>query len=86
MSLSQTSLGIVTAALTGQPAISRVAELPADSGSGRWLRSFGADRSVAVPWLDQQGSVQGILSVALPFDCPLAEAAVIERIRKTQVQ
>ena len=36
--LSQTSLGIVAAALTGQPAVSRVEELPADSGSGRWLR------------------------------------------------
>ena len=36
--LSQTSLGIVAAALTGQPAISRAHELPADSGSGRWLR------------------------------------------------
>ena len=43
--LSQTSLGIVAAALTGQPAVSRVEELPADSGSGRWLRaSARADR------------------------------------------
>ena len=84
--LSQTSLGIVAAALTGQPAMSRVAELPADSGSGRWLRAFGADRSVAVPWLDAQGSVQGILSVALPIDSALADEAVIERIRNHQVQ
>ena len=84
--LSQTRLGIVAAVHTGQPAISRVDELPADSGSGRWLRAFGAGRSVAVPWLDAQGAVQGILSVALPINSPLADEAVIEDIRKNLVQ
>jgi hypothetical protein len=43
--LRQQNLGIVVAAVSGRPAISRVAELPADVGSGAWLRSFGASRS-----------------------------------------
>src|SRR4051812_21966330 len=45
-------LGIVRAAATGEPAVSRVDDLPADSGSGLWLRRFGATRSVAVPVRD----------------------------------
>ena len=66
VSLSQTSLGIVVAAITGQPVVSRVEDLPANSGSGRWLRAFGASRSVAVPVQDPHGSVCGVVSVALP--------------------
>ena len=79
--LSQTSLGIVTAALTGQPAVSRVAELPADSGSGRWLRAFGASRSVAVPIRGEGGKLQGVFSVALTADSTLGDRLVAERIR-----
>src|SRR4051812_32663029 len=56
--LAQTNLGIVAAAVTGRPAISRVDELPPDSGSGRWLRAFEASRSVAVPVRDAAGSVR----------------------------
>jgi hypothetical protein len=83
--LSQTSLGIVAAALTGQPAVSRADELPADSGSGRWLRAFGASRSVAVPMSDAQGLLRGVFSIALPADCQLDDHAVIESIRKNGV-
>ena len=83
--LSQTSLGIVAAALTGQPTVSRVAELPANSGSGRWLRAFGADRSVAVPLSDSRGSVHGVFSVALPEDCQLDDHEVVESIREVEV-
>lgn len=64
--LSQRSLGIVAAASSGRPAISRVGELPADSGSGAWLRAFGASRSVAVPIRETNGDVVGVFSVALP--------------------
>jgi hypothetical protein len=83
--LSQTSLGIVAAALTGQPAVSRVAELPADSGSGRWLRAFGASRSVAVPIRGEGGKIQGVFSVALTADSTLGDRLVAERIRGTLV-
>ena len=83
--LSQTSLGIVAAALTGQPAVSRVAELPADSGSGRWLRAFGASRSVAVPIRGEGGKIQGVFSVALTADSTLGDRIVAERIRGTLV-
>lgn len=79
--LSQTSLGIVAAALTGQPAVSRVIELPADSGSGHWLRAFGAGRSVAVPLSDTDGSVRAILSVAMPACSHLDDNSIIESIR-----
>ncbi len=84
--LSQTSLGIVAAALTGQPTVSRVAELPANSGSGRWLRAFGADRSVAVPLSDVRGSVHGVFSVALPKYCQLDDHEVVESIREVEVR
>ncbi len=84
--LSNTSLGIVTAALRGQPAVSRVAELPADSGSGRWLRAFGASRSVAVPLNDDQGSVRGVLSVALPASCELDDNAIVASVSKNKVR
>ena len=83
--LSQTSLGIVAAALTGQPAVSRVAELPADSGSGRWLRAFGASRSVAVPIRGEGGKIQGVFSVALTADSTLGDRLVAERICGTLV-
>ena len=83
--LSQTSLGIVAAALMGQPAVSRVAELPADSGSGGWLRAFGASRSVAVPIRGEGGKIQGVFSVALTADSTLGDRIVAERIRGTLV-
>src|SRR5271157_892243 len=78
--LSQTGLGIVAAALTGQPAVSRVADLPADSGSGRWLRAFGASRSVAVPIRGEGGKIQGVFSVALAADSTVGDRIVAERI------
>ncbi len=83
--LSQTSLGIVAAVLTGEPAVSRVDELPADSGSGRWLRAFGASRSVAVPIPGERGKIQGVFSVALTAESTLGIQVVAERIRGTLV-
>lgn len=79
--LSQTGLGIVAAALTGQPAVSHVENLPADSGSGRWLRAFGASRSVAVPIRGEGAKIQGVFSVALAADSTLGDQIAAERIR-----
>jgi len=84
--LSQTSLGIVAAVLTGQPAVSRVDELPADSGSGHWLREFGASRPVAVPLSGAHEVLRGVLSVALPADCRLDDHAIVESIRNYEVR
>jgi hypothetical protein len=84
--LSQTSLGIVAAALSGHPTVSRVDELPADSGSGRWLRSFGASRSVAVPLSDADGLRRGVFSVALPASCQLDDDAIVGSIRNMEIR
>ena len=59
---------------------SRTAELPAEAGSGFWLRAFGASRSVAVPLLDARGGVHAVVSVALD-ESPLDDEAVADRIR-----
>jgi hypothetical protein len=58
-------LGIVKAAASGRVVASVAAELPADSGSGYWLRAFGASRSVAVPVVDDGGRVALVVSIAL---------------------
>jgi hypothetical protein len=81
VSLSHQTLGIVAAAIEACPVVSRAAQLPANSGSGRWLRAFGANRSVAVPIHDPSGAVQGILSIALPEECQETDDAVIRFIQ-----
>ena len=73
-------LGIVRAATLGVVTTSRTEELPAESGSGLWLRAFGASRSVAVPLFHAQGGVHAVVSVALA-DSPLDDQAVADRIR-----
>ncbi len=80
VSRAEGDLGIVRAANLGVVTASRTAELPAESGSGLWLRAFGASRSVAVPLLDARGSVHAIVSVALA-ESPLDDQAVADRIR-----
>jgi hypothetical protein len=77
VSLGQKDLGIVIAVTTGQPALSRVDELRSDAGSGHWLRAFGATRSIAVPVRDHEGTVRGVVSVALPANHPLGDGDVI---------
>ncbi len=64
VSLNSTELGIVVAAVTGEPRVSVASELSPDEGSGLWLRRFAADRSVAMPVVDE-GLVTGVVSVAL---------------------
>lgn len=76
--IEQASLGIVGAARTGQVTVSRVDELPADSGSGHWLRRFAAARSVAVPVRDRSGALVRVVSVALVGSS--ADDALIARI------
>jgi hypothetical protein len=82
VSLDRAGLGIVIAALSGQPAISRLETIPADgeSTSGHWLRAFGASRSVAVPLLDDEGQCLGVLAVAVPASCHLADSTVVQQI------
>ncbi|GAC1448340.1 MAG: hypothetical protein NVSMB9_31400 [Isosphaeraceae bacterium] len=75
-----TGLGILQAASSGEPAVSRVDRLPPDSGSGLWLRRFGATRSVAVPILDGSGLVVHVVALALPQDTP-EDGSVTEAIR-----
>ena len=58
-------LGIVRAAHEGRVAVSIARDLPAEIGSGRWLRAFGADRSVAVPLANVLGWEAVVLSVAV---------------------
>jgi hypothetical protein len=71
--LERADLGIVRACLEGQPAISRVGEMPPESGSGHWLRAFGAGRSVAVPL----GAA--VISIALSGDW--TDEHIITRLR-----
>ena len=76
--LTLSNFGIVGAATTGRATISIAAELPAEAGSGRWLRAFGAARSVAVPLLDDRGRVGGVVSLALGLEpgAEVVEAAI----------
>jgi hypothetical protein len=78
--LTQANLGIVRAFVDGETCIARAAELPEENGSGRWLRAFGAVRSVAVPILDSRGTVRAVFSVALG-EGSLSEEALSERVR-----
>lgn len=63
--VTDTGLGIVLAARTRVVTEYRADDLPPESGSGYWLRGFEADRSIAVPQLDQAGNLVRILSVAV---------------------
>ena len=81
VSLDQTSLGIVQAARGAACVVSRAAELPPHAGSGRWLRAFGAARSVAVPLEDASGAVVAVLSVALD-DPPPDDKAIAARLHQ----
>lgn len=74
-------LGVVRAATSGTVAASHAAGLPADAGSGYWLRAFGAARSVAVPLADAAGAVRAIWSVALG-PAPPDDEAVADRVRE----
>jgi hypothetical protein len=78
--LGQADLGIVRAVLSGGPAVSRADDLPADTGSGLWLRRFGASRSVALPLREGEGAVLAVVSVALAGRTP-GDGAVAKALR-----
>jgi hypothetical protein len=79
--LDPTPLGIVGAANTRAPVISVAAQLSPSLGSGRWLRAFGASRSIAVPLLGPSGTVLAVLSIALP-DAIIPDREVLERLQE----
>jgi hypothetical protein len=74
VSLGQQDLGIVRAAVAGTVTISGAAQLPVGSGSGLWLRAFGAACSIAVPLGDPGGRLLGVASIALATDAPDRDA------------
>ena len=78
--LTDAGLGIVRAAVEGAVLVSIAAELPPDAGSGRWLRAFGAERSIAVPIFGPDGRVESVLSVALAAS-PMDVDRVAELVR-----
>lgn len=78
--LDRLDLGVVKAWADRLPAISVAEQLPAETGSGHWLRAFGAERSVAVPLGDTEGSVWAVLSIALA-EPPRDHVALIQRLR-----
>jgi hypothetical protein len=82
VSLDRRELGVVAAVLERRMVVSVAAELPADIGSGYWLRAFGASRSVAVPIINTNDSVEAIVSVALaaggPSDIEVATMIRVE--------
>ena len=81
--LDQPDLGIVWAATSGRTTVSESASLAPDSGSGHWLRAFGASRSVAVPIRDDAGAVRAVCSVAVREGRAGDERSIVQRIRKT---
>ena len=64
VAISRPDLGIVGAAIDARPKVSIAAELSRASGSGMWLRRFGAARSIAVPRI-VEGLVVEVASVAV---------------------
>jgi hypothetical protein len=74
--LERAELSIVQAAVTGAVVVARVAQWPVETGSGYWLRQFGAARSVAVPLAAAAGGTWGVLSLALADETvPATEVA-----------
>ena len=81
VSLAQDDLGNVRAVNAGAVTVMVAAQIPAEAGSGFWLRAFGASRSVVVPLRAADGRVEAILSVALPSADEPDDLAVAEVVR-----
>lgn len=71
--LGRVELAIARAAATAFAVVSIAEELPAGTGSGFWLRAFGAARSIAVPVEGANGRVAWVVSVALGAEPSAAE-------------
>ncbi|MDX2039388.1 MAG: hypothetical protein SFX72_22270 [Isosphaeraceae bacterium] len=65
--LSDVEFGVVKAAVELLPVVSRRSH-SGSPGSGRWLEAFDADRSIAVPILDDSGRLAAVFAVALAAD------------------
>lgn len=74
-------LGVVKAVIERSAAVSVAGRLPVETGSGYWLRAFGAERSVAVPMLDPEGKIRAVLSAAMPTLGPPDDEQVVMLIR-----
>ena len=79
--LDRLELGIVNAVIARSPAVSVAGRLPVETGSGYWLRAFGAERSVAVPIFDFDGAIVAVLSAALPTLGPPPDDRIVAAIR-----
>ncbi|RUL87537.1 hypothetical protein [Tautonia sociabilis] len=80
--LDRADLGVVKAVAERSAAVSVAGRLPVETGSGYWLRAFGAQRSVAVPLFDPAGAIRAVLSAALPTLGPPDDEQVVETIRQ----
>lgn len=81
VTIDRVELGIVNAVVEHAAAISLAGSLPVETGSGFWLRAFGAERSVAVPIFGPTGAIRAVLSAALPTLGPPDDEEVAELIR-----
>jgi len=79
--LDRRELGVVNAVVERSVAVSLAGRLPIESGSGYWLRSFGAERSVAVPLTNAEGEIVAVLSAALADLGPPDDEEVARIIR-----
>jgi hypothetical protein len=68
--LERADLGIVCAATTGQVVIVHADQASGATGSARWLREFGAERSVSLPLREDSGTVRFVMAVALTPESP----------------
>ena len=80
VSMAMTGLAIVKVAVEARPLVSIAADLPPDSGSGYWLRRFGATRSFALP-IVQRGRVLRVVSAAVA-DADRDEAEIFAAMRE----
>ncbi len=79
--LDRRDLGIVAAVEERVRKVSVASRLSPEAGSGYWLRAFGADRSVAVPIARADGTIGGVVSVAL-VGSDLTDDDVERRLRE----
>lgn len=68
VSLDESGLGIVKAAVSASPAVGRVSGTDLAASAG-WLQSFGATQSLALP-IAHEGHVVGVIAISRrdPFD------------------
>lgn len=78
--LTKSELGVVGAVSRRKPTLSIAENLPAELGSGYWLRAFHAACSVAVPVLDGNDAVFAVVSVALS-SVPSNIEAIVAQVR-----